>query len=225
MSRDLHCFPLEHHRLRTVSFASHYLASRVRATKVWTPKAFVDYFSSVGSCSWRSICCNSTASHIQIPGHASKRNKCSVPLWLSAQQRVGAHTGSLGKESGYRQRNEVKQNEQKEGHIESKKERKESRKIEIIKTHIITKGQVKSVFVAKAEFYVTAISVRQRVGTTDRSLIEGCFQKISRISRCESAHLTASFELAPARSEVQVASFRSRLLLFGVSSSHLGRVS
>ena len=50
MSRDLPCFPPEHHSLRTVSFASQYLASRVRATKVWTPKAFVDYFSSVGSC-------------------------------------------------------------------------------------------------------------------------------------------------------------------------------
>ena len=50
VSRDLPCFPLEHHSLRTVSFASQYLASRVRATKVWTPKAFVDYFSSVGSC-------------------------------------------------------------------------------------------------------------------------------------------------------------------------------
>ena len=45
VSRDLPCFPLEHHSLRTVSFASQYLASRVRATKVWTPKAFVDYFS------------------------------------------------------------------------------------------------------------------------------------------------------------------------------------
>ena len=134
---------------------------------------------------------------------------------------MGAHTGSLGKESGYRKRNEVKQNEKKKDILKARKKgRKKERK-----THIITKGQVKSVFVAKAEFYVTAISVRQCVGTTDRPLIEGCFQKISRISRCESAHLTASFELAPARSEVQVASFRSRLLLFGVSSSHLGRVS
>ena len=49
VSRDLPCFPLAHHNLRTVSFASQYLASRVRATKVWTPKAFVDCFSSVGS--------------------------------------------------------------------------------------------------------------------------------------------------------------------------------
>ena len=55
---------------------------------------------------------------------------------------MGAHTGSLGKESGYRKRNEIKQNEKKKDILtERKKGRKKERK-----THIITKGTGKVSF-------------------------------------------------------------------------------